>query len=67
MGLKADGTVVAKGDSNYGQCDVDDWTGIVQVDTCGEYYGGAHTVGLKADGTVVAVGWEAELAKWNLG
>jgi hypothetical protein len=24
-------------------------------------------VGLKSDGTVVAAGWEAELAKWNLG
>ena len=51
VGLKSDGTVVAVGDNNYGQCDVDDWTDIVAVSA-----GGYHTVGLKSDGTVVAVG-----------
>ena len=49
VGLKADGTVVAVGDNDYGQCDVDGWTDIVAV-SAGSY----HTVGLKADGTVVA-------------
>jgi len=28
VGLKADGTVVAVGDNNYGQCDVQGWTDI---------------------------------------
>ena len=49
VGLKADGTVVAVGDNDNGQCDVDGWTDIVAVSA--GYY---HTVGLKADGTVVA-------------
>jgi hypothetical protein len=62
VGLKSDGTVVAVGDNGSGQCDVGDWTGIVQVAASEGY-----TVALKSDGTVVAAGWEAELAKWNLG
>ena len=52
MGLKTDGTVVAVGYNEYGQCDVDDWTDIVQVAA-----GYIHTVGLRSDGTVVAVGY----------
>ena len=51
MGLKSDGTVVAVGWTEYGQCDVSNWTGIVAI-SAGDY----HTVGLKSDGTVVAVG-----------
>jgi hypothetical protein len=51
VGVKADGTVVAVGDNDDGQCDVDGWSDIVSVAA-----GGWHTVGLKADGTVVAVG-----------
>lgn len=51
VALKADGTVVAAGLNENGQCDVNDWTDIVAVSA-----GGYHTVGLKADGTVVAVG-----------
>ncbi len=51
VGLKSDGTVVATGDNDYGQCDVSGWTDIVAID-CGSF----HTVGLKADGTVVATG-----------
>ena len=51
VGLKADGTVVAVGDNDHGQCNVDRWTDIVAI-SAGHY----HTVGLKADGTVVAVG-----------
>ena len=49
VGLKADGTVVAVGYNDNGQCDVDGWTDIVAVSA-----GDVHTVGLKADGTVVA-------------
>ena len=52
VGLKADGTVVAVGDNEYGQCDVSDWTDIVAISV------DDHTVGLKKDGTVVAVGGE---------
>jgi alpha-tubulin suppressor-like RCC1 family protein len=28
LGLKSDGTVVAMGDNEYGQCDVSGWRGI---------------------------------------
>ena len=52
VGLKTDGTVVAVGFCENGQCNVDSWTGIRQVAA-----GYDHTVGLKADETVVAVGW----------
>ena len=51
VGLKSDGTVVAVGDNYYGQCNVGNWTNIVQVAA-----GYEHTLGLKSDGTVVAVG-----------
>ena len=51
VGLKSDGTVVAVGDNEGGQCDIDGWTDIVAVSA-----GGNHTVGLKSDGTIVAVG-----------
>ena len=51
VGVKSDGTVVAVGRNNYGQCNVGSWTDIVQVAA-----GDGHTVGLKSDGTVVAVG-----------
>lgn len=49
--LYSDGTVEAVGSNNYGQCDVSDWTDIVQISTLRN-----HTVGLKSDGTVVATG-----------
>lgn len=51
VGLKSDGTVVATGNNEYGQCNVDSWTDIVAVAA-----GDRHTVGLKSDGTVVATG-----------
>ena len=49
VGLKADGTVVATGNNEFGQCNVGNWTDIVAISA-----GYNHTVGLKADGTVVA-------------
>ena len=52
VGLKADGTVVAVGLNDYEQCNVGNWTDIIQV-AVGIY----HTVGLKSDSTVVSVGW----------
>ena len=51
VGLKADGTVVAVGWNEYGQCDVSGWKDMVAVGA-----GFGHTVGLKTDGTVVAIG-----------
>ncbi|MFQ8837636.1 MAG: hypothetical protein ACLR8L_07105 [Oscillospiraceae bacterium] len=51
VGLKSDGTVVAVGYKEDGQCDVSGWRDIVAVAV-----GGFHTVGLKADGTVVTAG-----------
>ena len=51
VGLKSNGTVVAVGSNSSGQCDVNDWSDIVEVSA-----GLAYTVGLKSNGTVVAVG-----------
>ena len=51
VGLKSDGTVVATGDNDNGQCDVGAWSDIVAISA-----GSFHTVGLKSDGTVVATG-----------
>lgn len=53
--LFSDGTVEAIGSSAMGQCDVSDWTDIVQISTLRN-----HTVGLRNDGTVVAVGDNAD-------
>lgn len=55
VGLRADGSVLACGSNEFGQCDVADWTDITAV-ACGAY----HTVGLRADGTVVAAGRSSE-------
>jgi alpha-tubulin suppressor-like RCC1 family protein len=60
VGVRSDGTVVAVGGNEYGQCEVGDWMDIIQVAA-----GASHTVGLKVDGTVVAVSLGSELAKWN--
>lgn len=49
--LKTDGTVVATGNNEKGQCDTESWTDIIQV-----YAGREHTIGLKSDGTVVFCG-----------
>jgi len=63
VGLKADGTVLAVGSNHVSQCDIGDWTDIVQVAT--GYY---HTVGLRSDGTVVAEGenrfGECDVGDW---
>ena len=59
VGLKSDGTVVAIGNNDYGQCEVEDWTDIIEV-AAGQY----HTVGLKEDGTVVFAG-QCTVAGWD--
>ena len=55
VGLKADGTVIAAGRNQEGQCAVESWKNVTAID-CGAY----HTVGLLSDGTVVAVGRNSE-------
>ena len=51
VGVRSDGTVVAVGSNNSGQCDVSGWTDIMAIAA-----GDSYTVGLKVDGTVVAAG-----------
>jgi uncharacterized repeat protein (TIGR02543 family) len=51
VGIRPDGTVVATGNNDDGQCNVDGWTNIVHVAA-----GFSHTVGLEDGGTVVATG-----------
>jgi hypothetical protein len=51
VGIRPDGTVVATGNNDEGQCNVDGWTDIVHVAA-----GFSHTVGLEEGGTVVATG-----------
>ncbi|MGI6664566.1 MAG: hypothetical protein ACOX3W_04025 [Christensenellaceae bacterium] len=48
VGLQADGTVVATGNNEHGQCDVSGWTDIVAIEA-----GNLFTVGIRADGTVL--------------
>ncbi len=64
VGLKADGTVVACGNNDNGQCDVSHWHDIVSISA-----GNCHTVGLKADGTIVACGnnyyGQCNVSKWE--
>lgn len=49
VGLRADGTVVAAGNNNDGQCNVEAWHDIVAIAA-----GTNHTVGLRSNGTVVS-------------
>jgi uncharacterized repeat protein (TIGR02543 family) len=51
VGIRPDGTVVATGNNDDGQCNVAGWTDIVHVAA-----GFSHTVGLEEGGTVVATG-----------
>ena len=51
VGLRVDGTVVATGANDEGQCNVSSWCNIVAISA-----GYQYTVGLKVDGTVIATG-----------
>ena len=51
VGLKTDGSVVAKGIDSDDQHDLNEWSNIIAVSA-----GDDHIVGLKADGSVVAIG-----------
>jgi hypothetical protein len=55
VGILPDGTVVATGNNDEGQCNVGGWSDIVHVAA-----GFSHTVGLKDDSTVVATGRNIE-------
>ena len=64
VGVKSDGTVLAVGSNDYGQCNVEDWTDITAVAACAD-----RTIGLKVDGTVVAAGrneyGECDVEDWT--
>lgn len=64
MGLKTDGTAVAKGYNLNGQCNVSSWTDITQIAA-----GMQHTLGIKSGGTVVAKGWnyygQCNVSSWS--
>ena len=64
VGLRSDGTVVAVGDNDDGECDVGGWSDIVAVAAGYDY-----TVGLRSDGTVVAMGYnddgECDVSCWS--
>lgn len=56
VGLDISGRVVAKGDDNYGQCDVTEWVDIVKIRATGK-----HVVALSIDGKLYTAGmWEPE-------
>ena len=64
VGLKADGTVVATGQNDHGQCNVSNWKDVVAVNA-----GFNHTVGVKSNGTVAADGYnnsgECDVSDWT--
>lgn len=55
VAIKENGTVVAIGSNEQGQCNVSNWSDIVSV-----VAGGWHTVGLRLDGTVAAAGYNKD-------
>lgn len=64
IGLCSDGTVVAAGNNDVGQCDTDEWTDITKVSA-----GSNHSVALTREGEVVATGGnrygQCDVEKWN--
>ena len=62
VGLRKNGTVVAVGDNNHGQCNVFYWNDIIAV--AAEWW---HTIGLKRNGTVVITGLVGEDIRKILG
>ena len=64
LGLRSDGTVLSAGRDDAGQCEVDSWTGVIQIAA-----GVMHSVGLRSDGTVVAAGdnscGQCDVASWT--
>ena len=64
VGLKSNGTVVAIGRNEFGECDIDSWHNIIDINA-----GFNLTVGLKSDGTVVAAGYnedgQCDVSEWQ--
>ena len=64
LGLKQDGTVLAAGRDDDGQCDVSEWKDVVQIAA-----GARHSVALLRDGTVVATGsneaHQCDVSEWK--
>ena len=50
-GLKSDGTVVAVGNNDYGQCDVKSWSNIIDIIAIYD-----HTIGITKDGRYFLAG-----------
>lgn len=61
VAVLTDGTVLATGSNEFGQCNVNNWTDIIAVEASDE-----HTIGLKSDGTVLASG-SNEFGQCNVG
>ena len=51
VGLRSDGTVVASGANDYGQCNVSAWTDVISIAA-----GNTFTVGVRSDGTMLYAG-----------
>ena len=51
VGLKSDGTVVAAGANENGQCEIGSWTDVAYI-AAGDYY----TIGVKNDGSLLIAG-----------
>lgn len=60
LGLKTDGTVIAAGNNENGQCEVSQWTDIVAV-----FAGDMNSFGLKRDGTLVVAGKPDEFDEYG--
>lgn len=64
VSLKQDGSVVAAGRNDEGECNTDNWTDVIAIAA-----GDGHTVGLKSDGSVVVTGdtkgRNQNIIKWN--
>jgi len=52
LGLKSDGTVVAMGEDDFGQCNVSSWKDIIAIEA-----GGHFSIGIRRNGTVVTAGF----------
>ena len=65
VGLRKDGTVIAAGQNDYGECALSSWEDLIGISS-----GFGFTVGVKKDGSVVAAGTnvyrQCEVSDWNL-
>ena len=65
VGLRPDGTAIASGDVQYGQCDLESWTDLLAI-AAGE----RHTLGVRKNGSVIAAGddsaGQCQVTDWTL-